>query len=391
MMAKNMSKKTLVFSFFAFFAGMFALFFAIIWFVDPFRLFHKPFMCENQVYSDMRYNAKWFIDEGDYDSVILGTSMLANTSNKEAGKLLGGKFINISIHGSTFAQRAILMDYALKKRSIKKILISLDRGYFLAGNLPVADAFDASRFDFLYGDESYLNFLKLYFNIDFIRKIFSFSCEEPANMDMPSNWMYKIKNINEATGIKNWAKKYENKDIMSALQVIAVATDAIKNNNTPSQVLNIEFFNKYKADIEKHLLSYARKYPQTEFILAIPPYSIANVSVQMNNSQGYFAMQKALVKYILEQNLKNVKIYAFDYMDFTFDINNYIDLGHYTPEINSKILDFIAKETGRLSLENLDFYSSEFEKAVKNFDLIEFYDNFLEEVKKQKEIDAKKM
>ena len=125
-----MQKKSriLIFSFFGVFIVIFFAFCAVVWYVDPFRLFHQPFMCKNQVYDDMRYNARWFIKSGDYDSIILGTSMLANTSAKEAAELLGGKFINISIWGSSLEQRAILMNYALKKKPIKKIIISLDRG-----------------------------------------------------------------------------------------------------------------------------------------------------------------------------------------------------------------------------------------------------------------------
>ena len=157
-----MQKKSriLIFSFFGVFIVIFSAFCAVVWYVDPFRLFHQPFMCKNQIYDDMRYNARWFIKSGDYDSIILGTSMLANTSAKEAAELLGGKFINISIWGSSLEQRAILMNYALKKKPIKKIIISLDRGGLVPVDVKLDNKVLANRFDFLYTDNS--NIFKVY-------------------------------------------------------------------------------------------------------------------------------------------------------------------------------------------------------------------------------------
>lgn len=103
---------------------------ALLWIYDPFMFFHKPYFREQTYHSDMRIQAKGIIDNIEFDSIILGTSILENTSAKEAGQKLGGKWINLSIAGSDFNERKIVLDYALGHKNIKQVLFSID-GFIL--------------------------------------------------------------------------------------------------------------------------------------------------------------------------------------------------------------------------------------------------------------------
>lgn len=388
-----MQKKSriLVFSFFGVFIVIFSAFCAVVWYVDPFRLFHQPFMCKNQVYDDMRYNARWFIKSGDYDSIILGTSMLANTSAKEAAELLGGKFINISIWGSSLEQRAILMNYALKKKPIKKIIISLDRGGLVPVDVKLDNKVSANRFDFLYTDNS--NIFKVYMNIKFISKIFSFKCEEDANMDMPSSWMLKWGDRTEQRfgGLENWIKTYKDKDMQTTMQMLSSAAIMALNGYQPQNLLNAYYLEKYQKDLDNNVLKFAKDYPNTEFVLVIPPYFMAYNSILRFSADGYSALQKELIRYVLNQKLSNIKLYAYDYLDFTYDVRNYMDLGHYSPEINSKILQMLSKKEGELNLSNLDKWWQKYDEAAMNYNFLNFYHDFAAGVEAQKAIDAKEM
>lgn len=388
-----MQKKSriLVFSFFGVFIVIFSAFCAVVWYVDPFRLFHQPFMCKNQVYDDMRYNARWFIKSGDYDSIILGTSMLANTSAKEAAELLGGKFINISIWGSSLEQRAILMNYALKKKPIKKIIISLDRGGLVPVDVKLDNKVSANRFDFLYTDNS--NIFKVYMNIKFISKIFSFKCEEDANMDMPSSWMLKWGDRTEQRfgGLENWIKTYKDKDMQTTMQMLSSAAIMALNGYQPQNLLNTYYLEKYQKDLDNNVLKFAKDYPNTEFVLVIPPYFMAYNSILRFSADGYSALQKELIRYVLNQKLSNIKLYAYDYLDFTYDVRNYMDLGHYSPEINSKILQMLSKKEGELNLSNLDKWWQKYDEAAMNYNFLNFYHEFATGVEAQKAIDAKEM
>lgn len=89
---------------------------ALLWLYDPFMFFHKPYFREQTYHSDMRIQARGIIDFTDFDSVILGSSMLENTSAKEAGEKLGDKWVNLSLSGSDFSERKIVLDYTLSRK-----------------------------------------------------------------------------------------------------------------------------------------------------------------------------------------------------------------------------------------------------------------------------------
>ncbi len=210
------------FTILTFFSSFVVLF--IICFVDPFRLYHKATFCPKQVYKheDMRYNAKYFIDNMDYDSLIFGSSMLENTSAKEASDKLGGKFINISIRGSHFDDRKIIMNYIFKHKKIKSILSTLDISI-----LPFLHGFnrDKSYWEMLY-DDNLLNDIKVYNTNEHIKYIFDIFkdmilgneilCND-RNFDMPAEFINNSKAI--LGNIKKW-KEHDNnlKNVDDALK-----------------------------------------------------------------------------------------------------------------------------------------------------------------------------
>ncbi len=108
------------------------------------------------------------------------------------------------------------------------------------------------------------------------------------------------------------------------------------------------------------------------FILFIPPYFTLSNAIMVQTNPAANLIQKEIIRFILEQKLPNLKLFAFDFMNFTNDIANYIDTEHYGAHINSAILDFIAKDIGLLKLENFDDYWQAYEQKARNFDLFKF-------------------
>ena len=124
---------------------------------DPAQIFHKPYLRKTTFFSDMRVAARGIIQHYNFDSYILGTSMLENTSAKEVKEKLGGEWVNISMSGSTFRERATAMRYLFGIKQPKQILYSLD---YLTGvneknrdNMPIKLYNDSNLDDFSF----YLN------------------------------------------------------------------------------------------------------------------------------------------------------------------------------------------------------------------------------------------
>ncbi len=121
--------KKLVFTYLTIISILFSLFFGLLYIYDPMQIFHKPWGRPITFSKNMRQQAAGIINNYSFDSIILGTSMLENTSSKEASKLFGGKFINISLSGSSFYERSYILKYALRKKNIKTVIYSLDSYY----------------------------------------------------------------------------------------------------------------------------------------------------------------------------------------------------------------------------------------------------------------------
>ena len=66
-----------------------SIFFILAYYRDPIQVFHKSYIgCENYFDDNMRLQAAGVINNFDFDSIIFGSSMLENTSAKEASKNL---------------------------------------------------------------------------------------------------------------------------------------------------------------------------------------------------------------------------------------------------------------------------------------------------------------
>ena len=374
--------RTLVFVFF-FIAFIPSIIFGfIIWYIDPFALWHKPFYCPNQVYEykNMRYNAKRFLERSDYDSLIFGSSMLENTSAKEAAKKLGGSFINISIRGSHFNERRFILDYALaKNKNIKQVLTTFDIEI-----IPFLHTFSylaMKHWGVLY-DKEMLNDYSVYTNKEILAYIFStffklisgkeVSCEN-RDFDRPASFFAESEHL--LGGIKNFVKNDYN------LNETKSAVEKIKNKQISKDELNPKDLALIKELFDKDVIEPIKNHQDTEFIMIVAAYSVVKSAIAFQTNPAGARLQKYFLKYLLDQNLPNLKVYGFDDMGFTDDIANYVDLGHYSKDINSKMLDWIAQKKGILTTQNFDEYWDKYEQKSKAFDL----SKFLEELQKAKE------
>ncbi|MCW1361133.1 hypothetical protein OLQ22_09085 [Campylobacter jejuni] len=346
--------------------------FALLYIRDPFWFFHKPYFREESFMRDMRMQARGIILHKDFDSVIIGTSMLENTSAKEASEKLGDKWVNLSLSGSALNERNIILNYLFKHKQIRKIIYSLD--VFTLNN---ALEQDTKSFSFIYNDNAYKNF-KVYFSKKFILCALTFSkkekCIGKSNLDTLVNW--GIENKNEFGNFKNWNK------------------NLLQSKELQDSVLNIQDFNpNYNIDISKNknyikqqLLKIINKHPNTRFYLIIPSYSRLNYRLcsfegYYNKDSELFSKYQAVLKWLVKETSKypNVKIYGFDDLDYADDIRNYKDPAHYNTNMNSMQLDAIKNQTNILTPENMDEYFKIMEEKIRNYDLTPF----VEFIKKQ--------
>ncbi|MDO2408182.1 hypothetical protein [Campylobacter magnus] len=306
--------------------------------------------------------------------------MLVNTSAQESSKVLGGKFINISIEGSRFAERRLILDYIFEKnKKINTVITTFDSEF--VSTLHNFSYLTIKQWDMIY-DKNWVNDYNIYVNKTFLPYIFStffklisgkeVSCEN-RDFDRPASFFAESEHL--LGGIKNFVKNDYN------LNETKSAVEKIKNKQISKDELNPKDLALIKELFDKDVIEPIKNHQDTEFIMIIAAYSVVKSAIAFQTNPAGAKLQKYFLKYLLNQNLPNLKVYGFDDMGFTDDIANYVDLGHYSKDINSKMLDWIAQKKGILTTQNFDEYWDKYEQKSKAFDL----SKFLEELQKAKE------
>lgn len=336
--------------------------FGILWLYDPLQLFHKPIFRETTFFGDIRLAARGIIRYYDFDSVILGTSMLENTSAKEAGEKLGGKWVNLSLYGSAYNERAVILEYLFGYKKPQKIIYSLE-------SFTIDTIKDSSRFDYLY-DGNPLDDFKIYLNDKFMSCALewkkSANCIGRRDLEELLKWSNHEDLKILFGGFEKWLK-YGKKETIAMLKNIKDTPFVVKKDN-----FDLE---KQRSYIQTYVLDFVAENPQTQFYFIVPTYSRLSYRIGSGDFDNKTFYNRALNHKWFVQELEkypNAKIYGFDTLDYADDIANYRDFTHYNVDMNSLHLDSIKQGKHILDSNNIDSYLKAMEDKIKNYDLKPF-------------------
>lgn len=323
----------------------------------------------------MREQAAGIINHWDFDSIIMGSSMIENTSAKEASSELGGTFVNISLSGSDFFERKIVLDYALRKKEIKKIIFSIDNVGLIIPRKGTP-LFDLSKWNYLY-DENPFNDFDAYMNDKYLKCIFSFTKKrrcmgEKVDFDRPNAWHNVEIHSAKFGGLDNWFKFKDDAQVKWAFSSILNSLQQLKAGKAildPYLNENILIAQNHLDDI---LIKLVSKNPNTQFIFILPPYSRIKYAIDAQYDKATFERYKASIKYLVSKSeiYKNMKIYGWGNEPFVDNIANYKDLNHFEYKINSWMLSAIKDQKGLLTVNNIDHYLQVFTEKSLNYDLL---------------------
>jgi len=369
-----MKDKKIVFTFLTTIAITIAIFFGSLFVYDPLMLFHKPFNRIVTLNNNMRIQAPGIIRNLDYDSFIIGTSMMENTSANTASKIIGGHFANISLSGADYFVRSYVLDFALKNNATK-IIYTLDSNYF---NQREGDEFfPVDSFSYLYSDT--LERLKIYLKIKYIKCLLTWSSSSQCvgnnkSVDRPNSWIDNKFYYARFGGLDNWFKASHHPQIKDAFKSISLASHRIKKGeydllNDHDLNLKIDKAIQYAED---NIISFVRAYPAAQFYLVFPPYSRFKFA-QWHQLEGTKAKtHEAVISYLAKTatELGNLSVYGYEDQDFLDDISNYKDLYHYNAWVDDLILHDIAENNRLLTSGNIDTYLQNARIKALAFDLI---------------------
>lgn len=351
---------------------------------DPLQVYHKHwFLPENILNDNMRLQAAGLINNYDFDSVIIGNSMLENTSAKEAGQILGGTYMNLSISGGDIYERGIILNYLLKKKKIKTVILQVNPSFVRSGH----GAYPVEYWSVLYDDIA-SNDIKIYLEERFMKCLLTFSQSpycvgKSQDLDRPAAWYDVPEHKARFGGIDQWIAHHNNEQISGVLNEVLpknadLAIKLTQDYSFTDNSKNMEF-------VDEYLISFVRNYPTVRFIFFLPPYSRLSYAIQARTSGlgSYFAWLNYLTK--VSEQYSNLEVYGFDDRDFVDDIATYKDLQHYSDAINHFVLQAIAKKDGLLRSDNIGQYIATIQERTEAFDLKKLNDYVQSELRKKEQ------
>ncbi|WP_446424644.1 hypothetical protein [Mailhella sp.] len=333
---------------------------------DPLHLFHAP---KGELYlnSQMRMQAAGIINSFEFDSIILGTSILENSSSADMKKTLGGNFVNISLSGSNYWERAIVLKYAIKKKTLKRVVYSLDRNY---QHCPEKSSYAVKNWNYLYNN-SRLDDFKLYFTNPYFKNILhNIPMGRKRTLDKPNEWMSNRYHSCRFGGLHNWLGNMDKQGMGDFLRKRLPKTAAKADPNAPL-VRNPAKEKRAATYVDKYVLSFAEQHPETEFYLVFPPYWRFDSAEMRQTNPAAFALHQQTVRHTVRraEALGNVRVFGFDDCAFVDDIARYKDVTHYDDGVNAYIAESMGQNRHRLTSANMEEYLARCEELARAFDI----------------------
>jgi len=312
--------------------------FGLMYYFDPYFHFHKPF--ENVSFSlgNYVYQNDGITKNFDYDAIITGTSMTEHFSTEQANALFGVNSVRLTFLGEGFRRINDNLETAFANNNdIKLVIRGVDPIWFVcASDWLSYGSYDAYP-TYLY-DTSAINDFNYIYNYDVIKNDLlptirrTLSGERAASFDDFDQ--------EEQGSIDKVREKY-----IRPQKEIKEVTEEETN----------QMFNDLSENIHDNLISTIENHPNTRFIIFFPPYSTVYWDELMQYGEGVTSRRIVFEQYTIEQLLpyENVEVYSFmNCYDITTDLNNYVDDLHYSPSINTYILNEIAEGKHRLTSDN---------------------------------------
>ena len=322
--------------------------------IDPFFHYHAPLAGFYYKLDNERSQNNGIIRHFDYDAVITGTSVTENFKTSEFDRLFHAKAIKVSFSGATYKEIGENLRLACSTRKVRYTVRSLDDSYLIADK-------DAERFDlgeyptYLY-DKNPFNDTKYLLNLDVLGQYIAPMLLRRIrggrggveSFDVYANWSAGVRYGREA--VIGARKPY------------------------PSHVLQEELSPAEKEEeirnLQQNVLSLAKEFPDTEFYVFFPPYSVVwwgDRYAEGSLKKMVTAQEVAISKML---SCKNIQIYGFTTdLEVMTDLQNYRDAGHYGEWINSRILQEMAKKDSHFHVtkENAKEYGASLQKLLLSY------------------------
>ncbi|MBQ7499971.1 MAG: hypothetical protein IJT91_03660 [Clostridia bacterium] len=321
------SKKWLI-SFVAISLGLLLLMGALVYAFDPYYRYHGDIKEYKLLKS--RYSDAGLIYNYEYDTVMIGSSLMQNFDMNDFNEKLGCRAIKATIGGISLSEMEYLTDIILKQNKCKKLYCCIDLSLlaqekekddmrfsgFLYDDDPLND------YQYLYGYEVWMRFLPVDAALWAALK---------AGVALPD----KIVKGTDPDYLEYWADNYTYGEKETKEKYLKFT-----NKIVPETVGTDLLYDHMKTRADEFLGCFDND--GAEYVIFFPPYSI--LYWQYLDMKQYYDIFLQIKQYICDRAAENdnITVYDFQSADFVTELEHYKDPLHYGPDINALMTECFA-------------------------------------------------
>ncbi|MBN2683714.1 MAG: SGNH/GDSL hydrolase family protein [Pontiellaceae bacterium] len=312
--------------------------------MDPLQVYRpNPYA---PLQADSRYQNAGRLNSLRWTDLLVGTSLSENFSPKLANHLFGGKFINVSMPGSSIAQQDIVIQHAYSIRAPKMIVWGIDifamakpEGKEYWREVLPAYLYNKNIWD----DAPYLFSRKTAEQSWAVLKNRLTNHPVTNDPDLYNNWHASARYSAEAV----WGNYANFPELVSPDDNYALA--------------------RFKENFSQHIEPLLKAHPGTEFHLVFLPHSLpycAGLEQLHPNSWSEWGRMK---HYLLElkELYPNLHLYDFqDRFDWIKDYTKYKDTVHFHQDYSDAILKSV-QDGEEMTDKKIDSWISELKREIE--------------------------
>ena len=282
----------------------------------------------------------------EYDTVLVGTSMIENTDVQECNELLECDMVRLPYSGGTCYNMKTILDVCFKSGN------AIETVYWELDEFQLFSAYDSPRYplpEYLYredhwGDLSYL-----------------------LNLDIFYHYL-----LNDVLGTLRGEQQMvarEGETFTGDFSKAGAISAYERLEKSDGQVPVTDYLDRVDLNLEHNIIPLLEENPETEFVFFMVPFSVLYWDNEIR--RGSFDATMYSVEHVIGRLLEydNVRIYFYhDRWEIASNLDNYKDFSHYGKWINSWMTQAIAADEGRLTLKNYKAVLAEMSAYVHGYD-----------------------
>lgn len=324
--------------------------------IDPYFHYHAPIEGHSYRIGNERYQNNGIVRHFEYDAIITGTSMTENFKTSEMDALFGTNSIKVPYAGGSYKEINDNLLVALKNNpDIRMIVLGVDTNSSLTRDKDepfhgIADG--GYQYPWYMIDDNPWNDVSYILNKSVLEQVIQtgLSSGESNSFDTACFWGNSFQFGKDA---------------------VLASYEHLEERIDVTQELTEEEKSMIRGNVRQNVVETAKAYPDVSFYLFIPPYSICwwDDADQRGKVDYYINALRLETEELLQ--CENVKLFAFwNNYEMVCNLDNYKDWAHYSAQINSDILRWMADLDERylLTTDNYQEYWDEVREFYFNYD-----------------------